>query len=280
MLDITSAAAISDPEERAKALSALIDETQAIGQDLARLRREALGELLAAGKTQTQLAEMLGISRSRVSMMLSSGTRPERAFFGAGTLTVAIGAKPEVGRSDGSSMLSAETLAAYEALAGAAKAAGLDAERQLVEPPGYDLMLNQSNLIVLTSPRLLPLLRQVIEADPNITFQNDAKGWYLVDHNTGTEYRSPRDHGEPADYAYVGRLPRPDQKGNFLYIAGIHAQGTVGAAQYVADNLKDLYRDLKTKRFSTVISVAFKPDGDRRVTAYERITPLYRPEGT
>ncbi|GAB3158311.1 hypothetical protein GCM10027059_02820 [Myceligenerans halotolerans] len=279
MLDIASVAEISDPEERAKAVSALIDETQAVAQELARLRREALIELLEAGRTQSQLAELLGISRSRVSMMLSAGSRPERAFFGTGQLTFAIGAKQEIGRSDPSNMLSAETLGAHEVLAAAAKASGLDSERELVPPPGM-VDLNRPNLVVLTSPRLLPFVGQVMGADPHLRFANDQDGWYLIDLTTGTEYRSPRDSGQATDYAYLGRLPRPDGKGTFLYIAGIHAQGTLGAAQFVADNLKELYKELKTRRFSTIIASTFEPDGDRKITSHERITPLYRPDGS
>lgn len=280
MFDITSAAEISDPEERAIALSALIDEAQAAGQELARLRREALGELLDAGRTQTQIADLLGISRSRISMMLSAGSRPERSFFGNGKVTVAVGAKPEADRLDGSSMLSADALAAYETLAAAAKATGLEVEREVVPPPGL-VDLNRSNLIVLTSPRILPFLGQVVGADKHVTFRSDDRGWYLTDHNTGTEYRSPRGAAEPAttDYAYVGRLPRPDGKGTFLYIAGIHAQGTLAAAQYVADNLKEIYREIKARRFSTIVSCTYKPDGDRQIVSFERITPFYRAEG-
>lgn len=279
MSDLTSVAAISDPEERAKRLSALIDENQATGQELARLRKEALEELLAAGRTQTQLADLLGISRSRISMMLSAGSRPERAFFGAGHLTFAIGSKQETGRTDPSNMLSAETLAAYETLANAAKASGLDSSHEIVPPPGL-VDLNRPNLVVLTSPRLLPFVGQALGADPHLGFANDKDGWFLIERATGAEFRSPRDQGQPTDYAYVGRLPRPDGKGTFLYLAGIHAQGTLGAAQFVADNLKELHRELKTKRFSTIVACKFEPDSDRKILSTERITPLYRHEGT
>ncbi|WP_129782900.1 helix-turn-helix transcriptional regulator [Promicromonospora panici] len=279
MSDLTSVTAISDPEERAKTLSALIDENQATGQELARLRKEALEELLAMGRTQTQLAELLGISRSRISMMLSAGTRPERAFFGTGRVTFAIGSKQETGRSDPSNMLSAETFAAYETLANVAKASGLDSDHEIVPPPGL-VDLNRPNLVVLTSPRLLPFVGQAMGADPHLGFANDQDGWFLVDRTTGKEYRSPRDQGEPTDYAYIGRLPRPDGKGTFLYLAGIHAQGTLGAAQFVADHLKDLHKDLKTKRFSTLVACKFDPNGDRKILTTERITPLYRHEGT
>jgi hypothetical protein len=114
-------------------------------------------------------------------------------------------------------------------------------------------------------------------ADGHLRFASDEAGWFIVDQTTGTEYRAPSDGGEGdgTDYAYVGRLPRPDGKGNFLYLAGIHAQGTL-----VADHVTELYRELKTRRFSAVISVRFDPADKRKILATERVTPLYRHEGT
>jgi hypothetical protein len=94
------------------------------------------------------------------------------------------------------------------------------------------------------------------------------------------EYRSPIDSGEAADYAYVGRLPRPDGKGTFLYLAGTHAPGNLGAAHFVADNITELHRDLKARRFSVLIVCRFDPKDRRRILATERLTPIYRHEGS
>jgi predicted XRE-type DNA-binding protein len=269
---------IRDPKERALAIGAKIDEHQAAIADLSRLRRETLEELVAGGMTQTQIAELLRMSKGRVSQLMSAGLRPERAFFGTGKLTVAIGAKREANRTDPSNVLSAEAFTAYERISAAARAAGLDATNEVVPAPG-NVHLNRPNLIVLTNPRLLPFLSQVMEADPHIRYVVDDKGWHLVDLTTGTEYRSPRDHGEPADYGYVGRLPRPDGKGTFLYLAGTHAPGTLGAATHVADNLADLYKELKTRRFSTIVRCQFEPENQLNMISTERVTPLYRHEG-
>jgi predicted XRE-type DNA-binding protein len=270
---------ISDPKKRALAISAKIDEYQAAIADLSRLRRDTLEELTSGGMTQTQIAELLGMSKGRVSQLMSAGLRPERAFFGTGKLTVAIGAKRETNRTDPSNVLSAEAFTAYERLGAAARTAGLDAVHEVVPAPG-NVHLNRPNLIVLTNPRLLPFLSQVMEADPHIRYVLDDKGWHLVDLTTGTEYRSPRDQGEPADYGYIGRLPRPDGKGSFLYLAGTHAPGTLGAATYVADNLAELYRELKARRFSAVIKCGFEPGNQLNIVSTERVTPLYRHEGT
>src|SRR3982751_3460737 len=98
-------AKIRDPRERALAIGPLIDEHQAKIAELSRLRRETLEELLDDGMSQTDIAGLLDMSKSRVSQLLSAGVRPERAFFGTGKLTVAIGAKQETNRSNPSNVL-------------------------------------------------------------------------------------------------------------------------------------------------------------------------------
>ncbi len=280
MQDPAEAAQISNPRERARVVHALIDEYQEGIAELSRIRRETIEELMGSGMTQTQIADMLGMSRSRISQLLSAGVRPERAFLGTGKLTVAIGAKQEANRADPGDMLSVEAFSAYELLAEAARVVGLDATYEVVPPPGH-VDLNRPNLIVLTNPRLLPFLSQVMGADPHVRYVYDkTDGWYLVDLTTGTEYKSLRDRGEASDYGYVGRLPRPDGKGTFLYLAGTHAQGTLGAAHYVTTNLSELYRELKARRFSTVIECRYDPSDPRTVVSTERVTPLYRHEGS
>jgi DNA-binding transcriptional regulator YhcF (GntR family) len=200
--------------------------------------------------------------------------RPEAAFLGAGPLTVAVGSKQEHGRSGVRPVVSAETFAAYEALAKAAKSKGLDARHEVVEPSGA-VDLNRKNLIVLTSPRILPFIGQLMGADPNLRFVERASEWFLTDSASGEEYHSPEGN-RSSDYAYVGRLPRPDGQGTFLYLAGIHANGTLAAARFVADGLVGLYRDVKNRRFSTIISARFNPEDREQIESIERVTPLYK----
>jgi hypothetical protein len=276
--DIAKITQIADPSERAHAVNELIDEYQVAIGELSRVRRETLEELLASGMTQGQIAGMLKMSRSRISQLLSAGVRPERAFLGTGKLTVAVGGKQESNRLDPGDVMSVEAFTGYELLAEVARSVGLDATAEVVPPPGH-VHLNRPDLIVMTNPRLLPFLAQVMEADPHLRYLSDENGWYIRDISTGTDYRSPRDQGETADYGYVGRLPRPDGKGNFLYLAGTHAQGTLGAAHYVAENLSDLYKELKNRRFSTVILCHYDPKDQRKIKSVERVTPLYRHEG-
>lgn len=262
--------------DRAQAINAKIDDHQNAIAELSQERRECLEELLAGGMTQSQLAGALNMSRGRISQLMSAGVRPERAFFGTGKVTVAIGGKYETGRADGKQLVvaSGEAFSAYEQLADLVRALGLDAESEIVPPPGL-VQLNRPNLVVLTSPRILPFVGQVLEADPYLGFSSDDNGIYLIDKTTNTDYRSPSDSGEPADYAYIGRLPRPDGKGTFLYLAGIHAPGTLGAVHYVENNLSDLYREVKARRWSALVSVRLDAK-TRKVVSSELLTPVYR----
>jgi hypothetical protein len=216
-----------DPADRARGAGARIDEHQAAIAELSRVRREALDELLSRGLTQTQIAQSLGMTRARVGQLLSSGPRPERAFLGTGALTVALGGKLEAGKDKPGPVVSAEAFAAYERMAELARTIGLSTQYEVVPPPGM-VTLNRTNLIVICGPRLSSLVAQVLESDPNLSFAKDEKGWHLNDNTVNVQYRSPFDQGTRSDVAYLGRLPRPDGKGSFLYLAGIHAMGSAG----------------------------------------------------
>jgi hypothetical protein len=224
--------------------------------------------------TKAQLAEHLGMTRARVGQLLAAGPRSEGLFLGNGKLTVALGAKLEADKPQPSPVVSQQVFQAYERLSELARSLGLDAQYEVIPPPGL-VDLNRDNLVVICGPRLSPIIAQVLASDPNLGFAHDDHGWYLVDHATGTTYRSPRDHAESADYAYLGRLPRIDGRGTFLYFAGIHAPGNSGAMHYLEGHLEELYGELRTARFSTIIACRFDPDS-HQVTSSERVTPLYR----
>jgi len=88
------------------------------------------------------------------------------------------------------------------------------------------------------------------------------------------------DQGEASDYAYVGRLPRPDGKGTFLYLAGTHAPGTLPAARFVSDNIVELHRELKNRLFSTIVAGDFDPKDRKKTISTKSVTPIYRPESS
>lgn len=266
---------LGDALERAKRAHDLLTHHQAITVELTRIRKEAMGELLASGMTNTQLSAELGVSKGRVSQLTKSGPPLERAFLGTGPLTVALGGKLEADRAKPGPVLAQEDFSAYEHIRSLAEHLQLKTQYEVIKPPGL-VHLNRDNLIVICGPRLSPLIAQILESDPHLRFARDENGWYLIDDTADRTYRSPMDSDKPGDIAYFGRLPRPDGKGTFLYIAGIHAMGSNGIVHWLTRNITEAYHEIKAKRFSTLIESTFDPD-TREIVSSQRITPFYQP---
>ncbi|MFE2498837.1 sigma-70 family RNA polymerase sigma factor [Streptomyces scopuliridis] len=275
---------LTDPLERAKVAHGLVGRVQDYGNEFQVVRNEAMNETLRVGTlNSTQLAAELGISKGRVSQ-LAKGAPPERLFLGSGRVVVALAEKLEDGKlQDGRNkpvqgpVIATEDVQTYERLRELAEDVGLEIAFERI-PLGGNVRLNRNNLVVICGPRLSSLIEQILESDPHLRFGKDADGWYLTDRSTGEVYRSPMDHGENGDIAYFGRLPRPDGQGTFLYVAGIHARGSGGVVHWLNKELANVHRELKAKRFSTLISSRFDPE-TLQIVESQRITPFYRPEG-
>lgn len=270
---------IEDPIEKIKAVGEDLGQIKHLTAELGRVRREQIEELISKGWSQNQIGREIGLTSSRMSQLLSSGPAPERAFFGAGAkpVIVAVGEKPEGGKAKPGPVASVFDMQAYEHLRTLVENLGFRSSFEVIKPPG-SVRLNRDGLIIVCGPRLSPLIAQILEADNALGFDKDDDGWHLIDRKTNTAYRSAEDAGEPGDTAYLGRLPRPDGRGHFLYIAGIHAAGAAGVVHYLENELPSLHREVKNKRFSTLIACRYEPSTGE-VIASERITPIYRHEG-
>ncbi|QDI69739.1 transcriptional regulator [Streptomyces calvus] len=278
--DMKRVADIGEPVSRAKAAIDLMATYQGWVLELSRIRREAIEEAQASGMTQAEIASRLGVSRGRVGQLASAGPPPERAFFGTDLVTVSLGGKYEAGKTpeqNPSEVVAREDLDNFEHLRKLLNGMKLDAQYEVIPPSGI-VNLNRDNHVVVCGPRLSPIVAQVLEGDDNLRFEKD-HAWHLVDQKAGQQYRSPMDEdGSAGDYGYLGRLPRLDGRGTFLYIAGIHAIGANGVVHYLEHNLAELYREVRTKRFSTLISCRYNPE-TLEVLESRRVTPLYRHEG-
>lgn len=265
-----------DALTRAIEAHARVGEHTQKASEASRQRREAIEILISSGMQQVDIAEHLGISRVRVSQLLRSGPSPERALFSAdgGPVTVALGSKlAQVGDGNANAMISGDAAEAYDTIRTALDQWKVECSREVVPAPGL-VDLNRDRLIVLGSPKVLPTVGQIMESDPNIAFGADAHGRYLVERADGNCHRSPQDEGKHTDYAYVGRLPRPDGRGHFLWIAGIHAAGTHGAARYLVDNAPELYKTVKDKLFSVLVATNFDPN-TRSITSTAALTKIF-----
>ncbi|MGW2585515.1 sigma-70 family RNA polymerase sigma factor [Streptomyces virginiae] len=276
--EIQRVAQVEVPVERAKAAIALMADYQGRVTELSRIRREAIEEAAATGMSQSEIATLLGVSRGRVGQLAAQGPPPERAFFGTDLMTVSLGGKYEAGKapSEMGEVVAREDLDNFENLRKLLGTLKLDAKYEVIPPTGI-VNLNRDNHVVVCGPRLSPIIAQVLEGDDNLRFQKD-RAWHLVDLKTEEVYRSPMDEdGSAGDVGYLARLPRLDGRGTFIYIAGIHAIGANGVVHYLENHLADLYRDVRTRRFSTLISCRYDPK-TLEVLESKRVSPIYRHE--
>lgn len=276
--EIPDAVRHGPPATRAREAGQLIEQVSMLSNELSRLRREAIEEMLNGGMTKAQVARELGLDPSRISRIVRSGTPPERALLSpdGGPVIVALGSKvAQVGDGRPNDMISRDAAEAYDALRSALDHYGVGCSREIVPAPGL-IDLNRDRLIVLGSPKVLPTVGQIMASDPNLAFDVDSTGRHLVE--LGDEpviHRSPQDHGEPGDVAYLGRLPRPDGRGTFLYLAGIHAAGTHGAARYLVDHAAELYSTARDRLFSLLIAVTYRSASDHTIVETRALTKTY-----
>ncbi|WP_431679283.1 sigma factor-like helix-turn-helix DNA-binding protein [Kitasatospora sp. KL5] len=277
--ELERVAGIAPPVDRAKAAIDLMADYQGRVVELSRIRREAIEEASASGMTQAEIAALLGVSRGRVGQLAAAGPPPERAFFGVGPVTIPVAGKYEASKTpdqNPSEVVTREDLKNFEHLRKLMAGMKLEADYEVIPPTGI-VNLNREHLVVICGPRLSPIIAQVLEGDDYLRFRKDT-AWHLVDLKTNTEFRSPLDtDGTAGDVGYLARLPRLDGKGTFLYIAGIHAIGANGVVHYLENHLADLYREVKTRRFSTLISCRYDPE-TLDVLESTRVTPIYRHE--
>lgn len=264
--------------ERARAAGEHIEALAQLSAEFSELRREALAELVDSGYRRGQLATELGLAAPRITQILRDTTYgTERRFFDGGPLTVAVGGKHAAEKPE--PVVSTDSMAAWETLRTLAAQYRHPASYEVIPPPGHELRLNRPGLVVLGSPRLLPFAGQIVDADEAHGFAVDDDGWYVVDRRTGTNYRSGMADPNPCDYAYIGRLPRPDGRGTWLYLAGIHGSGTRGAAQWLAEHLAEVYRAAKSGRFSLLIKANVNPK-NKKILDTEAVTEIHAPGGT
>lgn len=242
-----------DPVAQARRATELITLYQQRGVELARLRREAINRAVReTGMTYTQVAHELGLSKGRVSQIRSSAPAAERELFGVGPLTLAMPTRLLGGRPQ-------PVVAVEDATAAEHMTALLESLAFVVTP--YRIPANgewepPADAVAICGPKSSHVTAEAIASDPHLTFEEDAQGRWPLLGPDGTAFTSPMDLGDPdSDYAYVGRLP---YRGRSIFvIAGIHAQGSVGAVDYLAQHAAELHQAVGGEHFSMVVSSRF-----------------------
>lgn len=245
-------------------------------------RYHAIADAVRQGHSRAEVGRAAMLTGQRITQILAKGPAPgpEAPFFGShdGTLTIAVATKPEA-QKDASGppgrVTALETITAYENLLDLGDRMGLSVSEREPIPADGNVNLNRAGLVVICGPRLSPLVAQVLASDDALRFAQDGCDWYIQDDRTGKQWRSPMDTGETADIGYLARLPRPDGRGNFLYLAGIHAPGTSGTGHYLARNLPELWTKVRTARFSALIRCTFHEGTARQIESSELVAGPY-----
>ncbi|MEV4110083.1 sigma factor-like helix-turn-helix DNA-binding protein [Nonomuraea sp. NPDC049695] len=273
--DVERIAAIEDPFQLLRVATERLNAAQQEVAELSRLRRRVIQELHAQGLSYAQIAKEAGLTRGRIHQIRHTGPAPEGAFLGTGTITLVTPLKREA--TNARPVVAMEDVTAAKRLEDLARGFDVPVELEHV-PLGGEIDINRPNLIVICGPRLSTVMGALYESDPVLEWVKDDV-WTLHDNRAGTLYRSGSD-SEPAravDYAYLGRLGRPDGKGNLLVFTGIHPQGTLGVVQLLQAEIATLWGQVGDKRFSTVVGVEYDPVTGEPVKA-ELASPLYRHE--
>lgn len=270
---------LTDPFKQLREATDLLADAQREVTELARFRRGVITDLRQQGWTYAQIAERAGLTRGRIHQIRAGGPAAEGAFLGSGAIVIVTPLKRDEVR--GRPVVAVEDVAVATRLTELARSMSLDAGQDHVSVGG-DIDLNRPNLIVVCGPRLSQPVADVLAQDPFIRWQQDDDGvWIMTDQRTGQRYRSGQDQRppQPRDVGYLGRLARPDGKGSLLIFTGVHPQGSLGIAQFLATDLADLYRQVKTDAFSVLIGTEYDPEtGEPRHV--EALTPITRHQET
>lgn len=242
--------------------------------ELARLRRTVVQDLHAQGLSYAQIAEAAGLSRGRIHQIRHTGPAPEGAFLGAGSVTIVTPLRRDTTRSR--QVVALDDVTTGKRIEDLARAFGLTAISEHVTADG-DIDLNRPGLIVVCGPRMPPAMQAAYRTDPVIRWLHADGRWGLQDTTTGALYQSGSDDNppRPRDAAYLGRLLRPDGQGTFLAMAGIHPQGSLGAARLLATDISTLWGQAAAGLFSVIVGTDYDPATHEPIRT-QLLSPLYR----
>jgi len=245
-----------DPIRRGRRATELLTVYQQRAAELARLRKTAIDEAhREQGLSYTQIAALLGITKGRITQIRTSAPREERAFFGIGPVAVGIPyryrttdrERPLVAAEDFETGEQMERLLAN--LAFAVTRYQIDPEREHPE---------EGDSVVICGPKSAPIGAHLLSRDPALTIEEEHGRWWVKNRSTAELLGSPSDDdsSEDADIAYVARHRFTDRV--IVHIAGIHAIGSLGAADYLTSHLADVSREVEDRSCSFAVRASYE----------------------
>lgn len=238
-----------DPVRRGQRATELITLYQQRAAELARLRKEAIEEAHRTGLSYTEVAELLGVTKGRISQIRTSAPPAERAFFGVGP--VVVGIPRRIGVEDGRERpyVDASDQATREALEAVLARLSLASSRFAIDP--NDELVPPGDTVVICGPKSAPVARHLLAADQALSFENIDGTWYLIEKSSGRRHSSPfrTDLTKRTDIGYLAR--RVEDGRVIVHIAGVTSIGSLGIAHWLTNNVSSLYEP--SARFTSAV---------------------------
>lgn len=244
----------ADPIRQARRATELLAIYGQRTTELARLRKAAIDRAHdELGMSYTDVAAQVGITKGRITQLRKSAPPIERAFFGVGPVTVAVPVRKITNRPHG--VIALEDSTAAERLGDLLASLSFSVESFQIPPDG--VWEPPADAVAICGPKSSRVTAEAIAADPHLSFEPDGDGrWVITDRHSGEVFVSPSDVGDSTrDLAYIARLPQ--QGRTLVIVAGVHALGSIGAVEYLAANLPELYATVGDDPFSLVVSSTF-----------------------
>jgi hypothetical protein len=244
-----------DPISRGRRATTLLGVYQQRSTELARLRKRAIEEAhRRRGMSYTEIAELLGISKGRVTQIRADAPVAERAFFGVGPVAVGIPYRYQV-TDRNRPLIAAEDSKTSEQVQQLLRELAFTVTAYEIEPEREEAPAGDA--VVICGPKSAPLGARLMAGDPALGMVKDGGRWWIEHRPSGERFGSPSDTGEGAngDVAYVAR--HREQGRVIVHIAGIHAIGSLGAAHYLTGHLPDVYAQVDDSSCSMVVRCSY-----------------------
>lgn len=203
--------------------------------------------------------------------------RPSEAgFFGDVDVTIVTPLKKE--SIQGRPVVAMEDFTGAQQLGDLVRSLGLTPSFESVSADGV-IDLNRKGLVVICGPRISEQVAKVLAQDKRFHFAKAEDGpWTLVDRSSGEVFRSGQDAvpSDTFDFAYLGRLPRPDKRGSILIFTGIHPQGSLGVVRHLSSNLPEIYAQTGDRNFSVLLRIDYDA-GSSEPANVELLMPFHYP---
>lgn len=244
-----------DPISRGRRATALLSVYQQRSTELARLRRHAIEEARRTrGMSYTEIAELLGISKGRVTQIRADAPSAERAFFGVGPVTVGVPYRYQV-TDRTRPLIAAEDSKTSEQVQQMLRDLAFTVTGYEIEPDRETVPAGDT--VVICGPKSAPIGAWLMSRDPVLGMSKHEGRWWIEHRPSGERFGSSSDDGEGAssDVAYVARHRESDRV--IVHIAGIHAIGSLGAAHYLTGHLPDVFTRTEDSQCSFVVRCAY-----------------------